>query len=226
MFTVFFKRIFIGFFIVALAFSAKAQNSRPFWNDIKAFKKADSLHRPEKGEILFVGSSSFTYWTDVQKYFSQKSIINRGFGGSSLIHLIDYADDIIFPYNPRQIVIYCGENDIADGASSELVFDRFKSLIQLIRKHMGKEIDIVYISIKPSPSRVQFLSTIKTANFQIKDYISKSKNIHYVDVFSLMINKEGEVIESLFKEDRLHMKPQGYQIWAKAIAPYLTAEKK
>lgn len=63
--------------------------------------------------MLFVGSSSFTKWTDVQNYFPGYKIINRGFGGYSLPDVIRYADNIVFPYHPKQIVNYCGENDLA-----------------------------------------------------------------------------------------------------------------
>src|SRR5688572_1565583 len=96
------------------ALTAGAQEKKaPFWNDIQQFKKKDSAAFPKAGQILFAGSSSFTMWRDVQDYFPQYSIINRGFGGSSITDLIRYADDIILPYPPKQVVIYCGENDFA-----------------------------------------------------------------------------------------------------------------
>ncbi|MBL7727787.1 MAG: hypothetical protein JNM68_08880, partial [Dinghuibacter sp.] len=87
--------------------------AQPYIADIRAFKKQDSLTPPPANAILFVGSSSFTNWTNVHEYFPGKTIINRGFGGSSLTDLIRYAGDVIVPYNPKQIVIYCGENDFA-----------------------------------------------------------------------------------------------------------------
>src|SRR5689334_20477657 len=104
-----FKLIF--FFLIVFTV-AKAQDNPPFWNDIQNFKKQDAQKAPPKNAILFVGSSSFTNWTDVSDYFPGYTIINRGFGGSSLPDVIRYADDIIFPYHPKQIVIYCGENDL------------------------------------------------------------------------------------------------------------------
>ena len=61
-----------------------AQQDLPFWDDIQAFKHQDSIQMPPQHAILFVGSSSFTKWTDVQNYFPGYTIINRGFGGSSL----------------------------------------------------------------------------------------------------------------------------------------------
>src|SRR5919202_6508982 len=92
---------------------AVAAQQPPFWDEIQAFKKQDSLHTPPKHAIVFVGSSSFQKWKDVQDYFPGYKIINRGFGGSSLPDVIRYADDVIIPYQPKQVVIYCGDNDLA-----------------------------------------------------------------------------------------------------------------
>src|ERR1700756_344400 len=89
------------------SFASSQDTKPPFWKDIQAFKQQDSLYSPPKHAILFVGSSSFTKWTDVQSYFPGYTIINRGFGGSSLPDVIYYANDIIFPYHPQEIVIYC-----------------------------------------------------------------------------------------------------------------------
>src|SRR6476659_3385508 len=135
-----------------------AQQSLPFAEDIQKFRHADSVQMPVKHSILFVGSSSFTKWTDVQNYFPAYPIINRGFGGSTLLDVIMYADDVIFPYQPKQIVIYCGENDLAysDTVSAQTVFTRFTVLFDMIR-NIYKDVPIDFISIKPSPSREKLM---------------------------------------------------------------------
>ena len=108
------RKVRILLVFVLYASVSFAQDQRPaFWDDIQVFKKKDSVSFPKKEAILFVGSSSFTMWKDVQNYFPLHTIINRGFGGSSLPDVIRYADNIILPYNPKQMVIYCGENDFA-----------------------------------------------------------------------------------------------------------------
>src|ERR1700750_1682811 len=108
------KRTGLVIALVILVSLVRAQEQHPpFWNDIQAFKKKDSAQMPPPNQILFVGSSSFTKWTDVQSYFPSYPIINRGFGGSSLPDVIRYENDVIFKYSPKQIVMYCGENDIA-----------------------------------------------------------------------------------------------------------------
>src|SRR5687768_15193382 len=68
---------------------------RPFWQEIRAYKTADSIAAPPPKAIVFVGSSSFRMWKDMEQAFPNHEVVNRGFGGSSLPHVIEYADEII-----------------------------------------------------------------------------------------------------------------------------------
>ena len=210
--------------IFLLAFSQVfAQEIKPaFWNDIQSFKKQDSISFPAANQILFIGSSSFTKWTDVQNYFPSYPIINRGFGGSSLTDIIYYANNIIFPYQPKQIVIYCGENDLAasDSISSQTVYKRFKQLFELIRKN-DTSASLAYISIKPSPARQQLMKKMYVANILIRNYLRTKKNTAFIDVYKQMLNADGTPMEDIFIEDKLHMNAKGYAIWQKIIEPYL-----
>lgn len=214
------KIILPGLFLLFFIVTVRAQT--PFFSDIQHFKKLDSTQLPPKNAILFVGSSSFTKWMDVQDYFPLYPIINRGFGGSSLPDVIRYANDIIFPYQPKQIVIYCGENDIAssDTISSKIVFERFKQLFVLIRTHLPG-VSIAFVSMKPSPSREKFWQVIKAGNALIKKYLHKQKHAAFINVYPAMFNADGTIMNDIFIEDNLHMNSKGYAIWQKIIAPYL-----
>ena len=212
------KIITLLFFIVAIQFAA----AQPFANDIAAFKKQDAIALPPKNAVLFVGSSSFTKWKDVQNYFPNHTIINRGFGGSILLDVIRYEKDIIFPYQPKQIVIYCGENDVAssDTVSALIVLERFKKLFTDIRKELPNT-SITFISLKPSPLRWQMKDRMLASNKRIKKYLKKKKNTSFVSVWNSMLDDEGKPIADIFIEDQLHMNAKGYAIWQKIIEPYL-----
>ena len=215
-------RYFFSIFILAIAFTSSYAQEPPFYQDIQAFKTKDSIQFPQKNAILFVGSSSFTKWVDVKDYFPGYTIINRGFGGSSLTDVIRYANVIIFPYEPKQIVIYCGENDFAgsDTVSVNTVVARFKTLFSLIRNKMpGVPVD--YVSMKPSPSRKQLMPKFLQANLLIKDYLKQKKKAEFIDVYHKMLNADGTPIKDIFIEDNLHMNAKGYHIWQKIIQPYL-----
>ena len=206
----------------ALTAPAPTKQSPPFWEEIAEFRHQDSLHHPPPGAILFVGSSSFRKWTNVGSYFPGYTIINRGFGGSSLPDVIRYAKEIIYPYHPKQIVIYCGDNDLAndDSVTATTVYNRFVRLYDLIRSHLG-EVDIVYISIKPSPSRQKLMPRMEEANDLIRDFMAKYSHATFVDVYHPMLTPTGQPADSLFLDDKLHMNEKGYRIWQQILLPYL-----
>lgn len=217
------QRLLPLFFIVLLLATATKplQAQEKFKTEIADFKKKDSAQAPPKNAILFVGSSSFRYWTDVQTYFPGYTIINRGFGGSTLPDVIHYVKEVIYPYKAKQIVIYCGENDLAesDTVTAEMVFQRFQQLFTLIRKKQPG-VSVVFVSLKPSPSRQHLFAKMIAANQLIQNYLAKRSKTAYVDVYSPML-VNGKPDGSLFKSDNLHMTPKGYAIWQKAIQPYL-----
>ena len=218
------KRYIAGLLFVALAFNlAFGQVAQsPYTADILAFKKQDSLTPPQQHAILFIGSSSFTRWKDVKVYFPGYTIINRAYGGSTLVDQVRDVKDIVYPYNPRQIVIYCGENDFAqnDTLSPRTGTGRFKHLYELIRSRLP-EAKITYVSMKPSPSRWKLADKFVAANREIRSYLRHQPRTSYVDVWKKMLAKDHKPIESIFLQDQLHMNATGYHIWQKAIKSHL-----
>jgi hypothetical protein len=216
------KIIATSIFFSVVFMISNATIAQPFINEIKAFRKADSTSMPPKNAILLVGSSSFTIWKDVQDYFPSHTMFNRGFGGSSLTDVIYYANDVLLKYKPKQIIIYCGENDIAGSSSvtADTVFERFKTLYTIIRSKF-KKVPIAFISMKPSPSREKYVETMQKGNALIKSFMEQQKRSSYIDVYSSMLDANGKVLTHIFLSDKLHMNAEGYKIWQGVIAPYL-----
>jgi len=213
----------IIFLLLFAYFNAFTQNTEnPFFNDILRFKEIDKILPPPQDAILLIGSSSFTMWQDVQEYFPEFIIINRGFGGSTLVDQIRYVEDIVFPYSPKQIIIYCGENDLAssDTINSEIVIQRFRILFDLIRAKFP-DVMISYISMKPSPLRWHLSKEFREANKGIQNFIESKSNANFINIWDNMLDTNFMPDKSMFLEDRLHMNPKGYIIWQKAIESLL-----
>ncbi|MEI8074145.1 MAG: GDSL-type esterase/lipase family protein [Bacteroidota bacterium] len=217
------KRIcFFALLLIVCVGSLRAQTSPAYWSDIQTFKKADSTRMPDPNSILLIGSSSFTKWKDVNEYFPGYPMLNRAFGGSTLVDVIRYAYDIIMPYRPKQVLIYCGENDLAskDSISATEVLTRVKTLFEIIRTNFPTAA-IGYVSIKPSPVRASIQVKVKQANKAIKAFFKLQKNAAFIDIYDAMLDAKGQMREELYVGDRLHMKPAGYEIWKKIMQPYL-----
>ena len=217
--------VFVLFLEIHTA-TAQTSNTIPFQDEIDVFIKKDSIAMPAANSILFVGSSSFNYWKDISNYFPGYPIINRGFGGSSLTDIIYFNQETILKYKPKQIYIYCGENDIAasDTITPAIVFERFKTLYTIIRTHLGNKVPVMYVSIKPSVARWSMEEKFFAANSLIRNFINKQKHTQFLDVHSAMLDSNGMVYKDIFIADKLHMNAKGYAIWQKIIAPTLVKE--
>ncbi len=201
---------------------AQAPSRAPFAADIAAFRAQDRANPPKSGQILFLGSSSFTRWSKVQQAFPTHPLLNRAFGGSTLLDLARYLDDIVDPYKPKEVVLYCGENDLAADPKLEPneVAGRFETLFLAIRAKTH-EAPFVYVSMKPSPSRWNLAEKFRRANAAIKGFLENQAQTTFIDVWPVMLGQHGLPKPSIYVEDRLHMNDQGYALWIPLIEPAL-----
>lgn len=210
--------------LAAFATSAKvfAQRGFPFDNEIRDFKHQDSLNFPKPDGILFIGSSSIRLWSDLEQRFPDKPIIKRGVGGSELSQLVKYYTPyILFPYHPRKIFIYDGENDIAGGRTADSVFHDFRTLWTMIHTNLPGA-RIYFMSIKPSPSRIQYLAAMIKANQLIAAYLKDKPNSLYIDVDEVLYKEHTAAPDSsLYRGDYLHLNSLGYDRWQKVLEPYV-----
>ena len=184
------------------------------------FEQADKINFPQKGVIVFTGSSSIKLWKTLTEDFIPFNVINRGFGGSQLSDVIHFADGIIIKYKPSMVVLYCGENDIAGGKSPERVFSDFKKLINHIHKSLPGTI-VLYIPCKPSIKRWEMRNKMNEANRLIEDYIKTDKLVEYVDVRPVMLGTDGKPKPDIFVKDNLHMNTKGYSLWTPLVSEYI-----
>lgn len=200
-------------FAVALASTGSPQDL-PYAKEIAEFKRQDAQRPPAKGQIVFIGSSSFTRWTDVGKAFPGRRILNRAFGGSTLLDVTARLDDVVFPYQPSQVVLYCGENDFAadEKLETSAVVGRFKTLFTKVRSKLPR-VAFVYVSMKPSPSRWHLAPQFVAANSSIKTFLSRQSRCAYVDLWPVMLGADGMPKPEIFVDDRLHVNDKGYRLW-------------
>ena len=208
--------------VAFLFFSTSGFSQNQYDGEIATFHKKDVAAPPPKNAVLFVGSSTFRKWTTMEKDFSTHAVINRGFGGSTFPDVIHFANEIILPYQPKQVLIYCGDNDLAssDSVTPAVVLRRFKELFAIIRTGLP-DAQIAFVSIKPSPSRARLMPRIVKSNKLIKKFLRKKKNTKFINTYDAMLGSDGQPMPDIFIEDKLHMNAKGYAIWQKIIEPYL-----
>ena len=193
------------------------------WKDsLDAFAAIDLAKAPVQGGVVFVGSSSIRLWDGLENQFgdSGTTIVKRGFGGSRLSDCARYVAKLVLPYKPSRVVVYAGDNDLAEGATPEDVAESFRDLAAQIHAALP-EARITYVSIKPSPLRAALMPAAVEANAKIEAQTRTDPRLEYVDIYGPMLDAEGRPRLELFLPDRLHLNAEGYAIWRTAIAASL-----
>lgn len=189
--------------------------------ELEAFAAADRQQMPAAGGVLFVGSSSIRLWSGLENAFpEQPVVIRRGFGGSRLSDNADLVHRLVLPYRPRLVVLYAGENDIAEGASPQDLLAHFARFVQQVQLAQPAT-RIAYMSIKPSPSRLGHLAAMREANQLIQNHVLSRDNLDYIDVHTAMLDNDGRARAELFVRDQLHLNAEGYGLWRQVVSAHL-----
>ena len=194
-----------------------------FRDEINEFKKLDAIYPPEKGKILFTGSSSIRFWDSLEKDMKPLEVLNRGFGGAHISHVIHHFKEIVEPYNPEAIVFFCGTNDLTALKTPEETIDDFKKFLNLVRKNF-KNIKVYVIGIKPSVSRIYLDEEERIYNRSISVLADEDPFLEYIDVWNSMLNEDGTRMSELYIEDGLHMNKKGYEVWTKLVREALAKD--
>lgn len=166
--------------------------------------------------LIFYGSSSIRLWKDLESVFKLYKPINLGFGGSSLAACAWFYDQVMAQFTPDAIIIYAGDNDLADRRHPEEVILFLQKIRTKIRRQYP-EIPVTFISIKPSPARWHLKDSIVYTNKVAQQMTLTDVNFHYVDIYSAMLTDKGVPNPFYFVEDGLHLNLLGYELWAKIL---------
>jgi lysophospholipase L1-like esterase len=152
-------------------------------------------------------------------------VLNRGFGGSQIHQVTHYADRIVWPYRPRAVVFYAGENDIAGVLFSKKktpreVRDAYKNFCQKIHSQLP-EVPIYFISIKPPKARLKFWRAMQEANTLVEDLCASDHRLHFIDVVPAMLDADRNPRRDVFTWDGVHLNQKGYAIWTSVVKPIL-----
>ncbi len=191
-----------------------------WWQDIAAFERKDANQAPPKHAVLFVGSSTIARWKSLAEDFAGTPVLNRAFGGNEIADSTHYADQIIFPYEPKMIFLRAGGNDLHRGRSPEKVFGDFKDFVAKVRKRLP-EVPIAYIAVCPSIARWSEREAGAKLNSLIADHVKRRKNLVYVDSSRISLGADGQPRPELFVQDKLHFSEAGYKLLAEAVRPHL-----
>lgn len=180
----------------------------------------DKVNPPPLNGIVFTGSSSIEMWRSLQTDFPNLPVVRRGIGSTWLLDQLTLGPQLVYPLKPHTVVLYAGENDLQDNRTVADVVHAFEQ----VRAQLFTELPsarLVFLALKPSPSRTTILQKMREANNRIATLCAKDPRCTFVDVFTPMLDATGQPRPELYLDDRLHMTHEGYRLWTHLVAPAL-----
>lgn len=209
-------------FRISLAWYTWASADAEFFaGEIDQFEVDDCAHPPRDRPIVFAGSSSIRLWDKLERDMAPLPVLNRGFGGAHLSHVVHFLDRVVIRYQPRAVVLYAGDNDLdgrADKATDDVVRD-FRTFISRVQTGLPG-VPIYYVSIKPSRLRWCDWPRQREANRRISAICASEPGLVYIDVATAMLAAGEPPPRDLFI-DGLHLSGKGYALWRRIIKPRL-----
>ena len=193
-------------------------------NEIRRLKRRVQNLENDKDLIIFYGSSSIRLWVSMKKDLDPFNVLNLGFGGSTYAWCIHYFDEIFDGASPSKIVLYAGENDLAQGKTPQEVLNDCNKLVQMILAKYPK-VPLAFISLKPSIEREAMIPQIIETNLLLSKYVIGELNAQFINVFGQMITMDNRPKPELYMSDGLHLNKKGYALWSSVIKKALIASE-
>ncbi len=193
---------------------------RPEIDKIKTTYKTD-----RQGEIIFYGASNFARWTEMEWDLREYRVQNHAFGGSTDKDLVEYANEILYPYQPNIVFFQTGSNDYVaiKGSDEEKIAQCMaykKQMFATFHEHLP-EAKFVVMSGLLLPGRKQYLNLTLRINEELKKYCDTLDYMYYVDA-NAMTYYGGMLDRTLFVKDMIHLNHEGQLLWCrKYIRPMI-----
>lgn len=199
-------------------FTKYEEASKSWEPEIQRLEALDKTEKDPNNAILFIGSSSIRLWNNIAKDMDPYPVIRRGYGGAKFSDLIFYTERLVYPHDFRALVVFVA-NDISNTAedkSPEEILRLFKEVVRIVRVQNPQK-PIFFIEITPTNSRWEKWDQTKRANDLVKKYCESKPNLHFIETAESFIGADGKPRTELFRDDQLHLKQVGYDIWAELI---------
>ena len=149
-----------------------------------------------------------------ERYYGKRNALNFGVGADRTENILWRMDNLdIRQFKPKVVVILAGTND-TDTASPAQIAEGVKAIVDKSHQ-MFPDAGIILVSILP---RGSVLDKVTQTNAILKTF-ADNHTVYYLDLFS-KFKPVGDGWQGI-GFDKVHLYPEGYEIWASNMEPLL-----
>ena len=168
-------------------------------------------------DAAFLGDS-LTDGYDLQKFYPQYTVANRGIGGDTTVDLEGRLKTSVYDLKPKVAIMLIGANN------PDSMLDNYENILIGLKNNLPKT-KIILLSMT-SMGGEHWGKRNKTAaynNVSIK-MLAEKYGFEFVDLYSPLLNLETGEIYDEYTADGGHLTPLGYDVLTLEITPVLEAQ--
>jgi len=187
---------------------------KKLWQQRRSQWKKDV--QKDQQALVFAGDSITQGW-NVEKYFPEYKVANRGISGDTTRQLRYRFKEDVVSLKPTAIVLLIGTNDLGLGGTPEEAAENIGAILNEIKTELPNTTVIV---CKVMPRQQQFAEKIKHLNELVDKLVQGNPKFIRCDTYSIYADENGGAKKEEFP-DLLHPNSKGYEKWKEALMPIL-----
>lgn len=184
----------------------------------KEVEKIEAKYNVETHQhgIVFYGASNFRLWEEMENDLAEYPVQNHGFGGSTDKMLVQYANQILYPYNPDIVFFQTGSNDYVNlaGSDEDKVEVCMEYKCEMFEQFHAKLPDAKFVVMSGLllPGRSRYTELTQMINERLAELCEEKEYMYFVDASDMTYDGENYA-EELFRFDQIHLNHDGQLLW-------------
>lgn len=182
-------------------------------NKIALYEEENAKYADYEMDVAFVGDS-LTDGYDVQKYYPQFSVANRGISGNTTFDVGKRLDVSVYDLKPKVVVLLIGGNNL------KTMFDNYETLLEGLKTHLPNT-EVVLVSLTAMGRDWAEKNQIAALNNVAIKLLAEKYGFTFVDMFTPLFDVNTGEIRAEYTTDGAHLTPQGYTVFTETLTPVL-----
>lgn len=218
----------IGYLLVGLlcvSVFCSCQNSKEdeeWQRQVEAYRAAKMATYEEENQryadfevdVAFLGDS-LTDGYDLQKYYPQYLVVNRGIGGDTTVDLEGRMQVSLYDLQPKVAVMLIGANNM------DSMFDNYENLLKGFLEYAPNTKIILLSLTSMSGEHWGSKNQLAAYNNVTIELLAEKYKYEYVDLYSALFDLETGGIHLEYTTDGGHLTAQGYAVLTEQITPVI-----
>ena len=180
-------------------------------NKMSIYEDENNKYDDYEVDIAFLGDS-LTDGYNVETYYPQYLVSNRGISGETTIGLESRLQISIYDLKPKVAVMLIGANNM------DTMFDNYEEILKGFKENLPNT-KIILLSLTSMSGEWGKKNQLAAYNNVKIKMLAEKYSFAYVDLYSALLNLESGEIFSEYTTDGGHLTNLGYEVLTKEITP-------